>query len=320
MEAAEGEKMKGIILAGGTGSRIKPLTLSTNKHLLAIYDKPMIYYPIETLKKAGITEILVITGIHHAGSIFSLLGSGKQFGVNFSFRVQDEAGGIPEAIGLAENFVGTEKFVSINGDNILFENIKPFIEEFEKGKEKSRILLYETSKEEAVKAGVAVLDGENVKEVIEKPKDPPTNWVVIGVYMYTPDVFKIIKNLKPSNRGELEIADIHNQYIKSHELKASKIVDKWLDAGSFDELLRASNEVKEYFIRLSETNSKKWIEKAKNIKTESEAEELLKDYEKRMTEVSWKEASGFIHRDRWDVEKPNLEEAIKTLKFRFPKI
>jgi len=203
----------------------------------------MIFYPIETLKQAGIKDILVITGTEHAGAIFNLLGSGKDFGVNFTFRVQDEAGGLPQAIGLAKGFVGDDKFVSINGDNILFENIKPFVEEFEKGTEKSRILIYKTTKEEAAKAGVAVLKGEDVVEVIEKPENPPTNWVAIGVYMYTPDVFDVIKNLKPSSRGELEISDLHNHYIKQKSLKASKLKNKWLDAGSFDELLRVNRMV-----------------------------------------------------------------------------
>ncbi|MAG18441.1 MAG: spore coat protein [Candidatus Diapherotrites archaeon] len=237
--------MKGIILAGGTGSRLLPLTKTSNKHLLPIYDKPMIYYPIQTLKDAGIKDILVITGTHHAGAIFALLGSGKDFGVNFTFRVQDEAGGLPQAIGLAKEFVGNDKFVSINGDNILFEKIKPFVEEFEKGNEKSRILIYKTTKEEASKAGVAVLDGDKVTEVVEKPKDPPTNWVAIGVYMYTPQVFELIKGLKPSARGELEISDLHNFYIKDGSLKASKLKEEWLDAGSFDELLRVNKFVGE---------------------------------------------------------------------------
>lgn len=245
VETAEGEKMKGVILAGGTGSRLRPLTTVTNKHLLPIYDKPMIYYPIETLKKAGIKDILVITGTSHAGDVFSLLGSGKDFGVNFTFRVQDEAGGLPQAIGLAKGFVGNDKFVSINGDNILFDDISQFVKEFENGKEKSRILLYETTREEAAKAGVAVLEGDAVTKVIEKPKDPPTNWVVVGVYMYTPQVFDVIKTLKPSARGELEISDLHNYYIKDGSLRASKLKKEWLDAGSFDELLRVNQIVAE---------------------------------------------------------------------------
>lgn len=238
--------MKGVILAGGRGTRLKPLTSVVNKHLLPIYDKPMIYYPIETLKKAGIKDILVITGTEHAGDVFSLLGSGKDFGVNFTFRVQDEAGGLPQAIGLAKEFVGSERFVSINGDNILFDDIGPFVREFEKGKEKSRILLYETTPEEAAKAGVAMLDGEKVVKVVEKPKVPPTNWVVVGVYMYTPQVFDVIKTLKPSARGELEISDLHNYYIKDKSLAAGKLRNEWLDAGSFDELLRVNNMVSEH--------------------------------------------------------------------------
>ena len=237
--------MKGIILAGGTGSRLRPLTKVTNKHLLPIYDKPMIYYPIETLKKAGIKDILIITGDSHAGDIFGLLGSGKDFGVNFTYRVQARAGGIPHAIALAEGFVGSDKFVSINGDNLIFESIKEPVEEFEKGNEEARIVLYETTTEEARKAGVAKLDGNEVVEVIEKPENPPTNWVAIGVYMYTPDVFKVIRELKPSSRGELEITDVHNHYIKKKSLKASKLKDKWLDAGSFEELFRANRILRE---------------------------------------------------------------------------
>jgi glucose-1-phosphate thymidylyltransferase len=174
-----------------------------------------------------------------------LLGSGKDFGVNFTYRVQDTPGGLPHAIALAENFVEDDKFISINGDNILFESIKDFADEFEKGNELSRILLFESTPEEASKAGVAVLDGDNVKEVIEKPKNPPTNWVAVGVYMYTPDVFNVIRTLKPSERGELEIADVHNHYIKKNSLKASKMKKEWLDAGSFEELFRVNKFVAE---------------------------------------------------------------------------
>ncbi len=235
--------MKGVILAGGTGSRLFPLTKVTNKHLLPIYDKPMIYYPIEILKKAGIKDILVVTGTHHAGAIFSLLGSGKDFGVNFTFRVQDEAGGIPQAIGLAKEFVGNDKFISVNGDNILFEDISHFVKEFESGDEEARILLYETSREEAKKAGVAVLEDDKVKEIIEKPENPPTNLVSIGVLMFNPSVFDIISGLKPSARGELEIADVQNEYIKRGKLKASKINGPWLDAGTIKELSRVNREI-----------------------------------------------------------------------------
>lgn len=233
--------MKGIILAGGTGSRLYPLTKITNKHLLPIYNKPMIYYPLQTLITAGIRDILIVSGRGHAGHFVNLLGSGKEFGVRISYEVQEEAGGIPQAIGLAEDFIGNEKFISINGDNILLGSIKKYAAEFQKGDEEARILLYKATSEEAKKAGVAVLEGDGVKEIIEKPRNPPTNWVSTGVYMLSPSVFGLIKKLKPSKRGELEIADIQNHYIKKGTLKADKLDYMWMDAGSFDELLRANN-------------------------------------------------------------------------------
>lgn len=238
--------MKGVILAGGTGSRLLPLTQTTNKHLLPVYDKPMLFYPIQLLKDAGINDILVITGTHHAGAIFALLGSGKDFGVKFTYRVQDVAGGLPHAIALAEGFVGNDKFVSVNGDNILSDSIKPYVDVFAHGKEDARILLFQTTPEEARKAGVAVMEGEKVVNLIEKPKDPPTNWVSIGVYLFNPGVFDIIRTLKPSARGELEITEIHNEYIRRGTLAASKISGDWLDAGTIDELARANRIVKEW--------------------------------------------------------------------------
>ena len=238
--------MKGLILAGGTGSRLKPLTDVTNKHLLPIYGKPMIYYPLETLKSAGIKEIMIVTGKYHAGEVFALMGSGKEFGVKFTYKIQDEAGGIPQAISLAEDFVGNDKFVAINGDNILFESIAPFAKEFENGKELSRVLLYKGTIEQAKKSGVAMLKDNDVLQVIEKPKDPKSTWVVIGVYIYSSDVFSVIKQLKPSARGELEISDVHNHYISKKALKASKLTKAWYDAGTVDELLEANNAVKSW--------------------------------------------------------------------------
>lgn len=235
--------MRGIILAGGTGSRLGALCRVTNKHLLPIYDKPMIFYPLQILKDAGITDIMVVTGTHHAGAIFQLLGSGKEFGVKFTYRVQDEAGGIPQAIGLAEDFVGTDKFVSVNGDNILFESIRSAVQDFEKSSDQARIFLYEASREEAQKSGVAELSGERVLRIVEKPKDPPSNWVSIGVLMFTPDVFKIIKSLKPSARGELEISEVQNHYIQKGTLKATKLNKTWLDAGTTDDLMETNQRV-----------------------------------------------------------------------------
>lgn len=201
----------------------------------------MIYYPVQTLKEAGITDIMIVTGKDHAGDIFRLMGSGKDFGVKFTYKIQDEAGGIPQAIGLAKDFVGNSKFVSVNGDNILHGSIGEFAREFETGKEEARIVLYETTEEEARKAGVAVLDGEKVKGIVEKPSKPPTNWISIGVLMFTPGVFGIIEKLKPSARGELEIADVQNEYIRRGTLKASRFRGEWMDAGSFEELFRANN-------------------------------------------------------------------------------
>lgn len=235
--------MKGLILAGGTGARLGWLTKTTNKHLLPIYDKPMIFYPLQILKDAGITDIMVVTGTHHAGAIFQLLGSGKEFGVKFTYRVQDEAGGIPQAIGLTEDFVGNHKFVSVNGDNILFESIHQAVQEFEKGNEEARIFLYNGTREEAQKSGVAVLDGDKVTKLIEKPQEPPSHWISIGVLMFTPDVFKIIKTLKPSARGELEITDVQNHYIQKGTLKANKLKSEWLDAGTVDDLLETNRRV-----------------------------------------------------------------------------
>ena len=236
--------LKGVILAGGTGSRLLPLTKATNKHLLPVYDKPMIYYPIEMLKSAGVKDILVITGTYHAGDIFSLLGSGKDFGVKFTYRVQDEAGGIPSAIGLAEDFVGQDKFISINGDNIIFESLKPMADKFLQGENEMQILLYQGTKEEAQKSGVAVVEGDNVTKVIEKPPEPPSNNIIVGIYFMSPSVFDIIKNVKPSARGETEITDVQRHYLEKGKLGADFLKGKWLDAGDFEDLLHANIETK----------------------------------------------------------------------------
>lgn len=237
-------EIKGIILAGGTGSRLLPLTKVTNKHLLPIYNRPMIYYPIEMLKSAGIKEIMVVTGTYHAGDIFSLLGSGKDFGVKFTYRVQDEAGGIPQAISLAEDFVGDDKFISINGDNIIFESLKPFADEFEKSNAGMQILLYRGTEEEAKKSGVAVCEGKKVTRVIEKPQQPPSNNIIIGIYFMESDVFDVIKKLKPSKRGETEITDVQRHYLEKGGLRAEFLKGKWLDAGDFEDLLHANVETR----------------------------------------------------------------------------
>ncbi|MDD5163410.1 MAG: sugar phosphate nucleotidyltransferase [Candidatus ainarchaeum sp.] len=234
--------LKGVILAGGTAQSLKPLTSATNKHLLPIYNKPMIFYPIEMLKSAGVKDILIITGTYHAGAIFQLLGSGKDFGVKFTYRVQDEAGGIPSAIALAEEFVGKDKFVSINGDNIVFESLRPFAEEFERNREEMQILLYKGTIEEAKKSGVAVTKGNSVIEVIEKPKEPQSSNIIVGIYFMSPNVFEVIKKLKPSGRGETEITDVQRHYLQKKSLRAEFLKGKWLDAGDFEDLMHANIE------------------------------------------------------------------------------
>ena len=236
--------MRGVILAGGTGSRLSPLTKVCNKHLLPVYNKPMIYYPIEMLKSAGVKDIMVITGTYHAGEIFAHLGSGKDFGVKFTYRVQDEAGGIPSAISLAEEFVGNDKFISINGDNIIFESLKQFAEEFEKNNAEMQILVYKGKTEEAKKSGVAVVEGDDVVEVIEKPLQPPSNNIITGIYFLSRSVFEVIRTLKPSSRGETEITDVQRYYLKKGSLRVLTLKGKWLDAGDFEDLMNANLETK----------------------------------------------------------------------------
>jgi glucose-1-phosphate thymidylyltransferase len=231
------KQMKGLILAGGEGTRLKPLTDVTNKHLLPVYDKPMIYYPIHTLKAAGITDIMIITNHNHAGALFSLLGSGKKYGVHFTYRVQDEPLGIPHAIALSEKYIGSDNFVSINGDNILIGEISEYVKEFETEKEGARILLYKAELEQARKGGVAVFNGKKLKCIVEKPENPPSEYISIGVYFFTPSVFNIIRRLKPSKRGEYEITDVHNTYIERNSLQAGFFRGTWFDAGTINELL-----------------------------------------------------------------------------------
>lgn len=204
----------------------------------------MIFYPVETLRDAGIREILVITSPHHGGAIFSLLGSGKDFGVSFTYKIQEEPSGIPSAIGLAEDFVGKDKFVVINGDNILTHPIKNFVKEFENGKEDARILLYRGTAEQARKSGVAVLEGDTVVKLVEKPPEPESTMISIGVNMYTHSAFGVIKSLRPSERGETEITELNGHFLKAGSLKASVINGHWFDAGTIEELLEANIKAK----------------------------------------------------------------------------
>jgi glucose-1-phosphate thymidylyltransferase len=235
--------MKGVILAGGTGSRLFPLTKVTNKHLLPVGKCPMIYYPLAKLKESGITEILIVTGKEHMGEVVSLLGSGTDLGLDLTFRVQDQAGGIAQALGLAENFANGEKIVVILGDNIFEDSIRDFVTEFDRQENGAKILLKEVHDPE--RYGVAELEGAKVVSIEEKPKQPKSNWSVTGIYLYDSAVFNIIKTLKPSGRGELEITDVNNAYVKMQTLTSNKFLGWWTDAGTFSSLNHANNLIKE---------------------------------------------------------------------------
>lgn len=228
--------MKGVILAGGTGSRLFPLTRVTNKHLLPVGKYPMIFYSIHKLLKAGINDIMIITGKHHMGDVVQLLGSGKKFGASFTYRVQDEAGGIAQALGLAEDFAAHEDVAVILGDNVFFSDITNEIKDFRGG---AKIFL--SWVEDPSRFGVALFkDGKNIIEVEEKPAEPKSHYAVTGVYLFDCWVFDYIKTLKPSARGELEITDINNIYIKNNQMKYHILEGWWTDAGTHESLAKAS--------------------------------------------------------------------------------
>ncbi len=232
--------MKGIILAGGTGSRLHPLTLVTNKHLLPVYNKPMIYYPIDTLVSSGIRDIMIVTGKEHGGSFMNLLGSGKQFNAQFHYALQDNAGGIAEALSLVEEFVHADNMTVILGDNIILDNVKPDISSFRNG---AKIFL--KSVENPQRFGVPVFDGNRIIRIEEKPTEPKSPYAVTGLYMYDATVFDKIRSITRSARGELEITDVNNLYLSSNTLSYGILKEPWLDAGTFDSLLDASNVIRE---------------------------------------------------------------------------
>lgn len=223
--------MKGIILAGGLGTRLNPLTKITNKHLLPLYDKPMIYYPIQTLVNAGIDDIMIVTGGNNAGDFLRLLGNGKEFGLRgLRYAYQEEEGGIAEALGLAEHFAEGDSILVMLGDNVIEKNIIKPVENFTRQKSGAKILLKEVDNPQDY--GVAVVEGERVVQIIEKPKDPPGNYAVIGIYLYDSRVFDYIRTLKPSGRGELEITDVNNLYIEAGSMTYDFLDGWWADAGS----------------------------------------------------------------------------------------
>ena len=236
--------MKGVILAGGLGTRLYPLTKVTNKHLLPVYDKPMIYYPIQTLINAGIDDILIVTGGNNAGDFLRLLGNGKEFGLkHINYTYQEGEGGIADALRLAEFFAGGEKICVVLGDNLIEKNIRRAAESFQNQREGAKILLKEVP--DPQRFGVPELAGDRVVRIEEKPKMPKSKYAVIGIYFYDPQVFEFIRTLKPSDRGELEITDVNNWYIERNVMTWDVLEGWWTDAGTLDSLIRASNLVRQ---------------------------------------------------------------------------
>ena len=230
--------MKGIILAGGKGSRLFPLTKVTNKHLLPVGRKPMIYHPIGKLIEAGINEILIVTGVDHMGDIVNLLGSGREFGCRFTYKVQDQAGGIAEALGLAKDFAGSDRICVILGDNIFEDSLKPFLESYLSQKRGAKILVKEVP--DPQRFGVVELKQNKIISIQEKPRKPKSNYIVTGVYFYDKEVFEIIAGLRPSRRRELEITEVNLAYLKRRNLTYDVLSGWWSDAGTFESLEKAS--------------------------------------------------------------------------------
>jgi glucose-1-phosphate thymidylyltransferase len=232
--------MKGIILAGGLGTRLYPLTKITNKHLLPVFDQPMIFHPVQTLINAGIRDILIVTGGNNAGDFLRLLGNGKGFGLNhLNYTYQEKEGGIAEAVGLAEHFAEGEKVLIMLGDNIIEGNIQKAVEDFKTQRSGAKILLKEVDNPKEY--GIAQIKNGKIIKIEEKPKKPKSNYAVIGIYLYDNQVFDIVRTLKPSGRGELEITDVNNAYLKQGNLTYSFLKGYWLDAGeSIDALLKAN--------------------------------------------------------------------------------
>ena len=232
--------MKGVVLAGGTGSRLFPLTKITNKHLLPIYDKPMIYYPIQTLVDAGIKEILIVTGGRNSGDFLRLLANGREFGLkHLDYTYQEGEGGIADALALAEHFADGKSICVILGDNIIEGSIRHAVEDFSKQGTGAKILLKEVP--DAMRFGVAELRDGRIAGIEEKPKRPKSNYAVTGIYMYDSTVFDKVRTLLPSGRGELEITDVNNAYIREGSMTYADLEGWWTDAGTFESLLRAGN-------------------------------------------------------------------------------
>lgn len=232
--------MKGIILAGGNATRLRPLTKITSKQLLPVYDKPMIYYPIETLKKSGIKNILIIISPQYSGHFLNLLGSGKEFGVKFTYEIQETPRGLADAFIVGKDFIGKENVAMILGDNIFEDNFKQDIKRFKAG---GHIFLKEV--EDPQRYGLAYIKNNKIVKIVEKPNNPKSNLAIVGFYIFDNNVVRYAQSLKPSKRGEIEIVDLHNKYLKQGKLKYSIIKGFWEDAGTFDSLLRVNLLIKQ---------------------------------------------------------------------------
>lgn len=232
--------MKGVLICGGTGTRLKPLTDVTNKSLLPVYDRPLIEYPLDIMRKAGIREIAIVTGSENMGQITDYLGSGAKMGCSFAYKVQDTPAGIAQALGLAEEFAAGDDCCVILGDNVFFGDIAPVIRDFKGGAH-----LFVKELPDCQRFGVATLDGDSVTSIEEKPLKPKSNYAVTGCYVYDARCFEIIRNLKPSARGELEITDVSKWFVEHGEARATILNDEWIDAGTFESLFRASELVRQ---------------------------------------------------------------------------
>jgi glucose-1-phosphate thymidylyltransferase len=236
--------MKGVVLAGGKATRLRPLTKVTNKHLLPIYDKPLIYYPLQAMARAGVKDVLIITNPEHAGHFIQLLGSGREFGLKLAYELQEEAGGLSQAVGLAESFVGRDKMLVLLGDNIFTHDLRPSVERF--SAEEKGAVVYGVQVEHPEHYGVIEMDGERVVGIEEKPTVPKSHFAQTGIYMYDERVWDFIGNLSPSARGELEITDLNNLYVQEGTMRCETLDGYWIDAGtSHDELLSANIAVAE---------------------------------------------------------------------------
>lgn len=241
-------ELKGVILAGGLGKRLEPLTRITNKHLLPVYNKPMVYYPLRTLVEAGIRDIMIVTGGNNAGDFLRLIGNGYEFGLkHINYAYQRGEGGIAEALGLTEHFVDGSKVVVILGDNLIGGSIKKYVEKFKKQPKGARVLIKKVS--DPQRFGVAKINDGKIVSIEEKPKHPKSNFIITGIYMYDYKVFEVIKTLKPSARGEMEITDVNNFYLKNNELYYDILSGWWSDCGLFETLYHAANLVRHQILK-----------------------------------------------------------------------